>query len=124
MDMEVIHGLPSVGFTVDDKAGAFPGAALFRGEFLGRIEKPSQQGSAVVPKFHDIRDMLFGDHQKMDRRLGGGVVEGENILVLEDLPGGDFAFYDSAKNTIAHGNQSNTAFLFFPVRAAGLFARL
>jgi hypothetical protein len=81
--MKVIHGLPAVGLAVDDKAGAFFGAALPGGEFLGCIEKPAQQGGAAVPKLHDIRDVLFGDHQKMDRRLGGGIVEGENILVFE-----------------------------------------
>jgi hypothetical protein len=29
-------------------------------------------------------------------------VKGENILILKDLPGGNLAFYDSAKNTITH----------------------
>jgi hypothetical protein len=83
VDVEVIHGLPAVGFAVDDKAGAFFGAALSGGEFLGLVEQPAQQGRAVFPGFHDVRDVFFGDYQEMDRRLGGGVVEGEHVLVLE-----------------------------------------
>jgi hypothetical protein len=46
--------------------------------------------------------MFFGDHQKMNRRLGGNIVEGQHPVILVNffagyLPGNDFA-----ENTIIH----------------------
>jgi hypothetical protein len=102
MDMKVIHGLPAVRFAVNNKAGALPGAALSGRKFPGLVENPAQQSRVTIPKLHDVRNVLFGDYQKMNRRLGGNIVKGENLLVLKDLPGRNFALYDSTKNTVTH----------------------
>ena len=102
MDVKMIHGLPAIGLAVNDKAGALLGAALSGRKFPGLVEDPAQQGRVTVPKLHDVRDVLFGDYQKMNRRLGGNIVKGENLFVLKDLPGRNFAFYDSTKNTVTH----------------------
>jgi hypothetical protein len=85
MAVEVIHRLASVGFTVDDKAGAFFRAACFHGKFPGFEEKPPQKPRVPGFGFRDVRYVPFGDDKKMHRRLGRTVMEGEEFVVFVDF---------------------------------------
>jgi hypothetical protein len=105
MDVEVIHGLAAVGLAVNHKAGAFFAAALFHRQFLGLVEQPSQKNRSGSPAgFHNVPDMLPGNHQEVYRRLGDGVVEGQHFIIFIDLPAGNFPGGDFTKNTVAHGS--------------------
>ena len=104
MAVDMIHRLAPVGLAVDHKTGALFGAAQLRRQFLGLVEKPAQEGRLFRPKFHYIGDVFFGDHQKMHRRLGIQVVEGQEFPILVDLPGGDLTLDDFTKYAVAHGN--------------------
>jgi hypothetical protein len=105
MDMEVIHRLTTVGFAVNYKAGTLFAAALFHRQFLGFVEQPPQKNRSAGPAgFHDVPDMLFGNHQEVHRRLGDGIVEGQHFIILIDLPAGNFPGGNLAKNTVAHGS--------------------
>jgi hypothetical protein len=105
MNMEVIHSLAPIGLAVDHKPGAFFPAALFRRQFLGLKQQVSQKAAVSFFQFHNIFDMLFGDHQKMNRRLGGDVVEGQHPVILVhfftgNLPGDNFA-----ENAVIHNEK-------------------
>ena len=103
VQVEVIHGLAAVGLAVDDKPGALFAAAKFFGNFLCLKQKPPQEDSVGGFQFHYVPDMPFGNHQKMNRRLGIHVVEGQEFVVLENLFGRDLPLYDFTENAVAHG---------------------
>lgn len=69
VDVDMIHGLHSVRFTVNDDAAALFGAALSGEQGLRPVEELAQKGAVFRPGFHDIGYMPFGDHQKMKRGL-------------------------------------------------------
>jgi hypothetical protein len=100
--MEVIHGLPSVGLAVDHKTSAFFSAAKGCRQFLGFVEQLPGQRRVLRRYLHDIPDVLPGDHQKVNRRLGSRVMKRENFIILKNLAARYFAFRDFTKNTIVH----------------------
>jgi hypothetical protein len=102
MDMEMIHRLAPVGFTVDHKAGPLFGAALFHGQLLGLKEQIAQKAAVRGVHLHDIPDMLFGDYQKMNRPLGGNVVESQHPVIFVNFPTGNFPGDNFTKNAVAH----------------------
>jgi len=103
MAVEVVHGLAAVRFAVDDKPCTLFGAAVTRGKFLGLEKQPSQKGRVGGVQFHYVFDVLFGNHQKMYRRLGVYVIKGKQFIILIQLFGGDFSLNDFAEDTITHG---------------------
>jgi hypothetical protein len=105
MDVEVIHGLPAVGFTVNHKPGSPFGAAQFDRDFPGLVEKTPHQGDIPRFRFHDVPYVFSGDHQEMYRRLGGNVVKGQDVIILKNLLAGNFARGNLTKNTITHDGQ-------------------
>jgi hypothetical protein len=82
MDMEVIHGLTSVRFTINHKPGAFFRAPLFNRQRLRFMEHPSNQEAVCWFQFHDSGDMLFRDYQEMNRPLGGHITESQDFIIL------------------------------------------
>jgi len=46
--------------------------------------------------------MLLGDHERMDRRLGIEVVEGDDLVILIDNGRGDLVVGNFAEDAIAH----------------------
>jgi hypothetical protein len=50
-------------------------------------------------------DMLFGNNQKMNRRLGSNVVEGYDIVVLKEFVGRYIPFYYFAEKAVV-GHES------------------
>jgi hypothetical protein len=105
MDVEVIHGLTAVGLAVDHKPGAPFGTALFRGQFLGLEQKLPQEGAVPRVQLHNIPDVFFGDHQEMNRGLGGNIMEGQHTVILIDLFAGNLPGDDFTENTIVHNKK-------------------
>ena len=74
--------------------------------FLPRdmTDRPDEGSELGVRRFlREIvdRDVLaFRDHDDMGRRLRIDVVKGEDVLVLIDLPAGQFAAKDAGENVI------------------------
>jgi len=97
MAVEVIHCLASVGLAVYYETRAIFGAAVFTGEFLGLKKQPSKQGGVSGLKFHYVTDVLFWNNQEMHRRLGVDVPESQKFIILKQLLGRNFSFYDFAK---------------------------
>lgn len=89
--MQVRHGLAAVGLAVNHETGAFLGAALGGGQLLGLVEQAAQETAVPGFRFHDAADVLFRNHQKVQGRLGSRVVEGQELLVLVELPAGNFS---------------------------------
>jgi hypothetical protein len=102
MDMEVIHRLPPVGLAVHHKPRALFSAPQFHRQGLGLIQQRAQQG--VIPAFdlHDIPNVPFRNEEKVKRRLGRNVMEGQKRIILIDFATGDFPRGDFTKNTILH----------------------
>jgi hypothetical protein len=102
MTVEVIHSLSSVGFAIDHKTSAVFRASVFGGKFLSLEKQPSEEGGVGGVRLHDIPYVLFGNHQKMHRRLRLKIIKSKKFGVLvylfcRNLPPDYFA-----KNTVIH----------------------
>jgi hypothetical protein len=102
MDVEMIHRLPAVGLAVDYKPGAFFAASQLYRQFPRRINELPGQSRVAFRYFHDIPDVLFGNYQKVNRRLRRGVMEREDFVILENFFGGNFSPCDFTENAVIH----------------------
>jgi hypothetical protein len=101
MYMKVFYGLSPVGLAINHKTSPVFGAALFFGQFLGLVKQSAGQETILRFQLHDIPDMLFGDQEEMNRRLGGDVVEGQKFIIFIDLLARNLPRDDFTKNAIA-----------------------
>jgi hypothetical protein len=106
MDMEMIHGLASVRFTVNHKPGAFFSTPLFLSQGLGFMEHPSYKEGVGNFQLHDIRNMLFGNYQEMNRPLRRYILKSQDLLILIQFLSRYYARSDVTKNTVTHIRRS------------------
>src|SRR3990172_9803434 len=103
MKMDVEHGLAGAVAVVNDH----PVAALFKAFLGGDFPRDKEEVSHELPVRHgdavNVRDMLFGNDERVDRRLGIDVLEGDRMLVLVDDRGRDLLFDDPAENAVRVG---------------------
>jgi len=85
---------------------------IFSGQIASFLYNLAEQFGILWTHVPRALDMLLGNYQKMGRRLGAHVPEGQNVGVFVEFVGGYFAITDFAENTfIAHvfspGRSSN-----------------
>jgi hypothetical protein len=102
MNMKMINGLAAVGLAVDHEAGAPFAAVKAFGEFLCPEKQAAKKSRIRGVQIHYAPDMLFGDHQEVNRRLGVHIVEGQEFLVFKNLVGRNLPFYNFTENAVAH----------------------
>ncbi len=84
--------------------------------YLGRgLKETAQKGLIPRPGLAQGADMPFGDDQDMNRGLGVEVLEGQDLLILQDHLRRDLAGSDFAENTVAQGSPRD-AFSSIPLR--------
>jgi ribosome small subunit-dependent GTPase A len=104
VDME--YRLPAIGITVHDSTVTAAIHARARGDACGGLHHlPHQQPMRII---HIIQrgDMLFGDHQYVQRCLGVDVTECQHLVVLVDFIRLDFTGHHFAEQAIGHGNST------------------
>lgn len=98
--MEVHDGLTGVDALVGDDAETVL-QALGLGDLLDGVSHGAHGlGRHVVG---DVAVVLLGDYERVDRRLGVEVVEGDDLIVLIDNGRGDLVVGNFAEDAITHG---------------------
>lgn len=98
--MEVHDGLAGVDTLVGNDAETVL-QTLGLGDLLDGVSHGAHGlGGHVVG---DIAVVLFGDHERMDRRLGVEIVKSDDLVVLIDNGRGDLVVGNFAENAITHG---------------------
>ena len=98
--MEVHDGLAGVDALVGDDAETVL-QALGLGDLLDGVSHGAHGlGRHVVG---DVAVVLFGDHERVDGRLGIEVVERDGLVVLIDNSRGNLVVGNFAEDAITHG---------------------
>ena len=100
--MDVIDGLSRMGPAVADEAVPAFGDALLSGKLPRDQVDMAYEGGVIVSEVVRAADVLAGNDEDMDRRLGVDILERDDPLVLVDdrtryLPG-----YDIAEEAVVH----------------------
>src|SRR3990172_715956 len=82
VEVKVEHGLAGAAAVIDDHPVAFGIEPFFRGYFFRGQEKMPDEVFIGFGHAVDIGDVLPGDHEGVDGRLGTDVLEGGNKRVL------------------------------------------
>lgn len=94
--MQMRHRFASVRTVVDDDAVPVV-QALLLGNFCRHQEQMPEQTGIRGGRFPDALDALFRDYQDMHGRLWVDVADRKTMLVIVDLPGGDFPTVNAFK---------------------------
>ena len=98
--MEVHDGLTGVDALVGDDAETVLQALGLSDLLDGMGHGAHGLGGHVIG---DVTVVLLGDHERVDRRLGVEVVEGDDLVVLVDNSRGDLVVGDFTEDAITHG---------------------
>jgi hypothetical protein len=96
VDVEVEDGLSGAGADVEDGAVSLFDIALAGDEGGGEVAAADEFGVGGLGLFQSGK-MLFGDDENVSGSLRVDVFEGENVVVLVNFSGGNFAAEDAAK---------------------------
>src|SRR5688572_3372795 len=89
------YHLPTLAIDVHGHTVA--GQSMLAGETLRRQQQAADELAVLVREVVQRRDVRFGNHEAMERRLGVNVLEGQDALVLVDSLGGELTRDDLAK---------------------------
>jgi len=104
VEMEMVHGLAAVFSGVDDNAVAL-GESLGLGDGGSGLEQMAEEGGLVRAGVVQGGEVLAGNDENVDGRLGMDVGEGVAEVVLMDGGGGDGSLSDLAEEA-AHDETS------------------
>lgn len=102
MKMQMEDRLASVSAGIDHEAIARFGEPFVCCNLGAGEQEPSKERVVGLTQVLDRRDVTLGNHQRMHRRLGIDVVEGQCVFILIDNLGRDASFDNSAEETCAH----------------------
>lgn len=102
MKVKVSNGVAGVLADVEHQAVAGGVDSLSPGDFVGRIEHVSQHRAVAGAQFGGIGDVASGNDQDMGRSDRGQVPEGDDVLSVDQLVGGDAPVGDAAENAVGH----------------------
>jgi hypothetical protein len=103
MNVEMKHGLTGAGADVEDGAVSLLEVALAGDLGGGEVAAADDFGVGGLG-FFESGKMFFGDDQDVSGGLRVDVFEGEDVVVLVDFVGGDFAAEDAAEEAIGIGH--------------------
>ena len=101
--MEVEDGLSGAGADVEDGAVALLDVAL-AGDVGGGEVAAADEFSVGGIGFFQSGKMLFGDDENVRGGLRVNVFEGEDVVILVNFLGGNFAVDDAAEEAIGLGH--------------------
>jgi len=105
MAMKVVNCLAAMGLAVNNKAGAVFRAAVFFGQLLRFEKQLPNEGCIGRIRIHYVINVLFGNYQKMHRRLGIKIVESKDFLIFVHFIGRDLPSRYFTENAIVHDHE-------------------
>jgi hypothetical protein len=101
VEVQMENELVPAPLHIEDQFVTAPGDACLVRQLLGRHQEFGHHGPILFGKIIDTSDMLFGDDQNMNRRMGMDVFEGDDRFTSKHIICGLFASNDPAKNAVA-----------------------
>lgn len=102
MIVEMENRLAGIGPMVDDNAETLICNAVLPGKLRSQLKDLTDNRSVIRRQIHQVRDVLAGNDQKVNRRLRINVPEGHQRFVLVNDIAFDLTFDNATKKTITH----------------------
>ncbi len=103
MEMKMGDCFPPVRSVIDDEAVTRFVQLELAAHALGRGEELAEN-KAVLGRNRSVPGMVFfRDNQDMNGGLGGGIAEGNGVIILIDDVSGHLAIDDALENRLGHG---------------------
>jgi hypothetical protein len=96
----MINGLASLGTFVDDEAISIAIDLAFIGDLVGDLKHSEQHRPMTGSQVVNRRDVLLWNYQDVGRRHRPDVLEGDDLLVAEDLLRWNLAGKDLAEKAV------------------------
>ena len=97
----MVNGLPAVPSAVNDQAITAFVYLKRAGRFIGGVNETIRGAwKGGRSDLMNAGNVFFGDHQRVDRRLGIDVLDTQHIVIFEDDLAGNFAGQDLAEQAI------------------------
>ena len=102
MEVKVGDGFAAIGSIIDDEAiTGFVELAL-ASDPLGGDEEMSEEGMILGRDGAVAGVMFFWNNKNVDGGLGGEITEGEDVIILVENIGGEFAVDDAFEDGFGH----------------------
>ena len=103
MEVKMKNFLAGITARIEDDPVAALTDPFFPGDLPGPEKDLPEQGFRSVGGVVEGGEVVLGDDQDVDRRLGPDVLEDEDALVLEEDLGRDLLADDAAEKAVARG---------------------
>ena len=108
VEMQTRDGFSAVGAVVDDKAVTGLVELTLAGDLLGGGKEMAKNGMMFRRDGGMPSMVLLRNEQNVDRGLGGGIAEGDNMGILIDDVGFGLAVDDPFEDRFGHGPSFST----------------
>jgi len=102
MEVKVGDGFAAMGAIIDDEAITGFFELVLASDPLGGDEKMSEEGMILRRDGAVAGVMFFWNDKNMDGGLGGEITEGEDVIILVENIGGEFAVDDLLEDGFGH----------------------
>ena len=100
--MKVGDGFAAIGAIIDDEAITGFFELALAGDPLGGDEEMSEEGMILGRDGTVAGVMFFWNDKNVDGGLGGEITEGEDVIILVENIGGEFAVDDPLEDGFGH----------------------
>ena len=102
MEVKVGDGFAAIGAIIDDEAITGFFELALAGDPLGGDEEMSEEGMILGRDGTVAGVMFFWNDKNVDGGLGGEITEGEDVIILVENIGGEFAVDDALEDGFGH----------------------
>ena len=100
--MKMGNSFPAIGAIIDDEAVAGFVELALASDSLGSDQEMCEEGMSFGGYGTVAGVMFFWNDKNVDGGLGGEVTEGEDMIILVENIGGEFAVDDAFENGFGH----------------------
>ena len=100
--MKMGNSFPAIGAIIDDEAVAGFVELALASDSLGSDEEMCEEGMSFGGYGTVAGVMFFWNDKNVDGCLGGEITEGEDVIILVEDIGGEFAVDDAFENGFGH----------------------
>ncbi len=100
--MKMGNSFPAIGAIIDDEAVAGFVELALASDSLGSDEEMCEEGMSFGGYGTVAGVMFFWNDKNVDGGLGGEITEGEDMIILVENIGGEFAVDDAFENGFGH----------------------
>ncbi len=100
--MKMGNSFPAIGAIIDDEAVAGFVELALASDSLGSDQEMCEEGMSFGGYGTVAGVMFFWNDKNVDGGLGGEITEGEDMIILVENIGGEFAVDDAFENGFGH----------------------